>query len=142
MESSRIGVALSGGGVRAAVFHLGLLARLAHDDLLKNVAFLSTVSGGSMVTALVYALSGLRWPSSQEYLRGVLPEARTLLTTKSIQRNVYARTARQPWLLGRERARVVSASMQELWGITGLIRDIPPHPRWMINATTYETGKS
>ena len=32
----KIGIALSGGGVRATVFHLGVLARLAEDDLLES----------------------------------------------------------------------------------------------------------
>ena len=52
-----IALALSGGGVRAAVFHLGVLARLASDDLLERVTFLSTVSGGSMAVGLVYHTS-------------------------------------------------------------------------------------
>ena len=52
-----MGMALSGGGVRAAVFHLGALARLASDDLLEDVTFISTVSGGSMVVGLVEARS-------------------------------------------------------------------------------------
>ncbi len=59
-----IGIALSGGGVRAAVFHLGLLGRLAAADLLEQVTFISTVSGGSLGMGLVYSLSGNRWPKS------------------------------------------------------------------------------
>ena len=43
----KIALALSGGGFRATVFHLGVLARLAKEDRLKYVNFLSTVSGGS-----------------------------------------------------------------------------------------------
>ncbi len=40
------GVALSGGGMRAAVFSLGVLQALARYDLLADVDYLSTVSGG------------------------------------------------------------------------------------------------
>ena len=37
----------SGGGVRAAVFHVACLQRLALDGLLESTTFVSTVSGGS-----------------------------------------------------------------------------------------------
>lgn len=50
----KVGVALSGGGFRAALFHVGLLARLAELDLLRHVEVLSCVSGGSIVGALYY----------------------------------------------------------------------------------------
>lgn len=43
------GLALSGGGFRAALFHIGVLARLAELDLLRQVKILSTVSGGTLV---------------------------------------------------------------------------------------------
>src|SRR5262249_38043352 len=48
------GLALSGGGFRAAFFHLGVLARLAETGELRRVEVLSTVSGGSIVGALYY----------------------------------------------------------------------------------------
>ena len=51
-----IALALSGGGYRAAAFHLGTLDMLHRLDLLKSVHVLSTVSGGTL-TGLKYALS-------------------------------------------------------------------------------------
>ena len=48
----RIGLALSGGGLRAAAFHLGCLRALNDRDLLERVATISAVSGGSLVAAL------------------------------------------------------------------------------------------
>lgn len=50
----KLGLALSGGGFRASLYHLGVLARLAESDLLRHVEVLSTVSGGSMVGAAYY----------------------------------------------------------------------------------------
>jgi len=47
----KVGLALSGGGLRAAFFHLGVLARLAEIDALRSIEVLSTVSGGSIVGA-------------------------------------------------------------------------------------------
>lgn len=49
-----MGLALSGGGFRAAFFHVGVLARLAELEILPRVEVISTVSGGSIVGALYY----------------------------------------------------------------------------------------
>jgi predicted acylesterase/phospholipase RssA len=51
-----IALSLSGGGYRAAGFHLGVLDMLHRLDLLKDVSALSTVSGGTF-TGVRYALS-------------------------------------------------------------------------------------
>src|SRR5258708_2781393 len=50
----RAGLALSGGGLRASLFHLGVLARLAEADVLRSVEVFSTVSGGSIAGAHYY----------------------------------------------------------------------------------------
>ncbi len=50
----KVGLALSGGGFRAALFHIGVLARLAELDILRHVEVLSCVSGGSIVGAYYY----------------------------------------------------------------------------------------
>jgi len=47
-----LGLALSGGGFRAAFLHLGVLAQMARRGLLRQVAAISTVSGGSTIGAL------------------------------------------------------------------------------------------
>jgi hypothetical protein len=46
---SAVGLGLSGGGIRSATFCLGVTQVLAERDLLKDVDFLSTVSGGGYV---------------------------------------------------------------------------------------------
>ncbi|MGC2221291.1 MAG: patatin-like phospholipase family protein [Methylocella sp.] len=79
--SETLGLALSGGGFRASLFHIGVLARLAELDLLRHVNVLSTVSGGSIVGAYYYlkvkqllegerldAVAGRVTPSSQAYV--------------------------------------------------------------------------
>jgi predicted acylesterase/phospholipase RssA len=50
----QVGLALSGGGFRASIFHLGVLAKLAELDLLRRIEVLSCVSGGSIVGAQYY----------------------------------------------------------------------------------------
>jgi predicted acylesterase/phospholipase RssA/MinD-like ATPase involved in chromosome partitioning or flagellar assembly len=50
----KVGLGLSGGGFRAALFHIGVLARLAELDVLRRVEVLSCVSGGSIIGAHYY----------------------------------------------------------------------------------------
>jgi predicted acylesterase/phospholipase RssA len=53
-KDGKLGLALSGGGFRAALFHIGTLAALAEADHLKDVEVLSCVSGGSIIGAYYY----------------------------------------------------------------------------------------
>jgi predicted acylesterase/phospholipase RssA len=52
----KVGLGLSGGGFRASLFHIGVLARMAELDLLRHVEVISCVSGGSIVGAHYYLL--------------------------------------------------------------------------------------
>ena len=56
-EEQKIGLALSGGGFRATLFHLGGLTRLNEIGLLARLGCISGISGGSV--AAVYL--GLKW---------------------------------------------------------------------------------
>lgn len=46
-DKTRVGLALSGGGIRSAAFQLGLMSGLHKRHLLKGIDYLSAVSGGS-----------------------------------------------------------------------------------------------
>lgn len=52
--AGKLGVSLSGGGFRASLFHIGVLAALAERDMLRHVEVLSCVSGGSILGAYYY----------------------------------------------------------------------------------------
>jgi predicted acylesterase/phospholipase RssA len=52
--AGKVGLALSGGGFRASLFHIGVFARLAELDMLRHVEVLSCVSGGSVIGAHYY----------------------------------------------------------------------------------------
>lgn len=54
MVRGKIGLALSGGGFRASLYHIGVLAKLAEYDLLRHIEVLSCVSGGSIIGAHYY----------------------------------------------------------------------------------------
>lgn len=55
MKDKKIGLALSGGGYRAAAYHIGTLRALNRLGILDKVDVISAVSGGS-ITAAYYAL--------------------------------------------------------------------------------------
>ena len=97
----RLGLALSGGGFRASLFHIGVLARMAELDLLRHVEVISTVSGGSILGALYYLhLKRLleQKPDSQiadgDYLEIVRRIEREFLA--AVQKNIRTRTFRNP----------------------------------------------
>lgn len=52
--AGKVGLALSGGGFRASLYHLGVLAQLAELDVLRNIEVLSCVSGGAIIGAYYY----------------------------------------------------------------------------------------
>lgn len=52
-QTKRIGLALSGGGFRAAAFHLGVMRKLSAMNLLDKIDVLSCVSGGSIAGGFV-----------------------------------------------------------------------------------------
>jgi predicted acylesterase/phospholipase RssA len=47
----KIGLALSGGGFRASLYHLGLVRFLRDAGLLSQVSHITAVSGGSIIAA-------------------------------------------------------------------------------------------
>ena len=138
----RVAIALSGGGVRAAAFHCGVLRRLALDGLLERTTFVSTVSGGSLVTGLILCQNDHRWPKSEEFLEGVLGRVGRCLTTATLQWSYMWRVVAAPWRLARGRAGVLARQLEAQWGIAGSLQDLASVPRWIINATCFETGKN
>src|SRR5205823_6775935 len=74
-SAKRIGLAMSGGGFRAAAFHLGVMRKLDAIGLLDKLDLLSCVSGGSIAGAFVAA----NWSESDK-----LDRLDTYLRTRSI----------------------------------------------------------
>lgn len=50
-KGNKIGLALSGGGYRAAAYHIGTLRALQKLKILDKVDVISSVSGGSIISA-------------------------------------------------------------------------------------------
>lgn len=54
VKQTKLGIGLSGGGFRAALFHIGVLAAMAEKNTLKDIEVLSCVSGGSIIGTFYY----------------------------------------------------------------------------------------
>ncbi|WP_139461052.1 patatin-like phospholipase family protein [Aeromonas veronii] len=169
-KNKRIGLVLSGGGIRAMAFHAGVIRYMAEQDELEQVTCLSTVSGGSLVVGLIMQLSGGKWPSSEYYLTHVSTRLKSLLTRQQRQplTNVFSRlflgdiegaktSLRQNFpmqdiilttisyilrkpWLFRERLHLLAKAYQNCWGVNSTLGELSPKPEWRINATSAEYG--
>jgi NTE family protein len=74
-QERKIGLALSGGGFRAAAFHLGVFRELQQRKLLKRLDLLTCVSGGSIAGGFL----ATHWDDPD-----VLEKLETYISTKSI----------------------------------------------------------
>jgi len=94
----KIGLALSGGGFRASLFHIGVLAKLAELDLLRHVEVISCVSGGSIIGAFYYLELKKLLESGKtthaDYLRMVRDVETKFLA--GVQKNVRTRILASP----------------------------------------------
>ncbi|MDP9078852.1 MAG: patatin-like phospholipase family protein [Bacteroidota bacterium] len=98
----KVGLALSGGGFRASLYHIGVLAKLAELDMLRKVEVISCVSGGSIIGAAYYlevrnllqTKTDLQI-TSQDYIDIVKRLSDNFL--KGIQRNLRMRIMANLW---------------------------------------------
>jgi NTE family protein len=133
---------LSGGGYRAMLFHLGTLWRLNELGLMKGLAKISSVSGGSITAGML----GLRWNQldfnaankatnlEQLVIDPIRSLAGTTIDTGSIITGI---------LLPRRTVadEVAEAYREHLFGDSTL-QDLPSDaegPRFVINATNVQT---
>lgn len=82
IEKGTVGLALSGGGIRAGAFAVGVLQALYSRGLLRFCDYLSTVSGGSYAGAFLASLghhphSSLNWGRTEGTTSGGSPAARS-----------------------------------------------------------------
>ncbi len=93
-ESIKIALALSGGGFRATLFHLGVLIRLAELDRIKDIAGIVSVSGGSILAGHFIH----RWDEAVCSHEGFISVAADLIKfcRKNIRDSVFT-----PWLWSR-----------------------------------------
>ena len=137
------GLALSGGGFRAALFHLGSLWRLNELGWLKRLAEVTSVSGGSITAAYL----GFRWKDlkfdnngvATNFIDEIVPPVRALCLKTIDIGNVLAGII-DPFF--RPIEHVAAHYRKELFGQKTL-QDLPADdkgPRFTIYATNLQTG--
>lgn len=137
-----IALALSGGGIRAMAFHLGVLKRMAERSLLERVARISTVSGGSLLMGLIYKSCDFTWPTSQQFLDKSYPSVGEQLCSRSLQSGASSQLIRPwNWRYCLSRANLLALELRKNWGLDVPLSAIGANPEWSINGTTAENGK-
>lgn len=132
---------LSGGGVRAMAFHLGVLKFLADHQALERVKRISTVSGGSLLIGLVLQETNFVWPKSDEFNSRIYEVLREKLCARSLMWGAIRKLIHPcNWKYFLSRANLVSLALQTEWGISAKLTDLPNFPEWSINGTNAENG--
>jgi predicted acylesterase/phospholipase RssA len=145
----RLGLALSGGGFRASLYHLGLLRFLHDAGLLSHVTHITSVSGGSIMAAHL-ALNWDRYTgdarefdaAASEFLDFVRLDVRNRVTRR------FPLTLPLRWprrLLGRSNRQLTRTGLLEyhyeryLYGDKSLF-ELPEKPQLHILATNLSEG--
>lgn len=94
--ANAVGLALSGGGIRSATFCLGVVQVLAEKDLLKDVDFLSTVSGGGYTGSFLTRRLG-EGAAHAEVARPRGPDPEPIRYLRQNAKFLVARTLKESW---------------------------------------------
>jgi NTE family protein len=127
-KEKRIGLALSGGGFRAAAFHLGVFRRLRELDLLWKLDLLTCVSGGSIAGAFLAS----RWGDD-----GALAALDKYLRTASIAVSSVIGGIIDPFASRLDK--LAATYERDLFGARTL-GSLASGPRLYLNATNLATG--
>lgn len=141
-QDRQVALALSGGGIRAMLFHLGVLRCIAESGGLEFVTRVSTVSGGSLLLGLIFHACGYRWPTSAQFTSSVYQTLRHDLCSKSLQWGAVRQLLwPHNWRYLLSRSNLLAKALQKEWGISESLSTLDNTPEWSINGTTAETGR-
>ena len=134
-----VGLCLSGGGFRAMLFHVGVLARLNLAGRLRTLNRISSVSGGSITAGML----GLRW-NELKFAGDVATNFDELVTEPlrafahlKVDLPAMATGALLPFVTISDR--VVAKLNKHLYK-NATLQDLPGTPEFVINATNLESG--
>jgi NTE family protein len=139
-ERAGIGVCFSGGGYRASLFHAGAVRRLNELGLLTRADTITSVSGGSIMTAQLATYRralGSEWQAGRVAPRfdELFAEPLRRFTQRNIRtRAVLGRLRPRNWF----RANVDSDALARRYAdgpAPGRLGDLPDHPRFVFVAT-------
>ena len=139
---------LSGGGFRAAIFHLGALLRLHELGRLQQLSLISSVSGGSITAAWLAACylrqrsdereSFAAWCARIDFLQDVIEPFRTI-AGRDLRTWPVLATLAFNWLWPSTRVELLRKGYQAFLGDLAL-RDLPQSPRFVFCATNLTFG--
>jgi NTE family protein len=141
-REQRKGIALcmSGGGYRAALFHLGALRRLNELGVLSRIDTFTSVSGGSIALAQLATFLARRKAPAEPgvpvdgFEEGVARPLREF-TAKDIRTGAaLARLAPRNWLKPGAQSEALAAAYEQ-GPAPGRVADLPAHPRFVFLAT-------
>jgi len=145
MATTGIGLALSGGGFRAALFHFGSLLRLNELGLLPQVREVCSVSGGSIVAGQL----ALRWRALEFDAAGVaanLDDCVGVPLRAFCRRTIDLRALLGGWLHPfRRPSHYLERSYDRHLFRGATLQDLPldaEGPRFTFYATSLQTGAS
>lgn len=127
-EIKRIGLALSGGGFRAAAFHLGTFRKLKELGLLDKIDLFSCVSGGSIAGAFLCS----RWN-----VPTALDEFEAYLRRRSIAVSSFLGGALNPF---GTRLEALAASYDRHLFHDAMMATLRAGPRIYLNSTNLASG--
>ena len=132
-----LGLALSGGGSRAAAFHCGVVQALEELGYLEKVEAVSTVSGGSLFGA-AWLASKARGQTTSEALAAIQEE---------LERGFIGRSVR-PALISAlmpgtaySRTQLIADTFDRVFFDGFALGDLPEQPALCINATILNNGQ-
>jgi NTE family protein len=139
---------LSGGGFRAAIFHLGAMLRLHELGVLRGLDLISSVSGGSIASAWL-ASSYLRqretssegfaeWCDRTDFKREVVDPFREIVA-RDLRTFPVLATLAWNWLWPSTRVNLLRKGYQGFLGDLALL-DLPAAPRFVFCATNLTFG--
>lgn len=145
-DGTRIGLCLSGGGFRAALYGLGVVRYLAEAGLLAQVQAVSAVSGGSVAAAVLAD----RWPalarenfSLEAYIREVEEPFHRAVTETNMRNEAIGRWAKRHLSLrGRSRGSAMGNVLVEHLLQARRVSDLDPMLQVILTSTDCATGRA
>ena len=134
-----IGLALSGGGFRAALFHLGALRRLVELDILPTVDRISSVSGGSIIAGrLAEVWDDFAATPDVHRFEKLVGDPIRAFCDETIDVIAIAKAALSPFATAGEMLEQAYAKSL----ITKRLDQLPDHPTFIFNASNLQTGRN
>jgi NTE family protein len=137
--TAEVGLALSGGGFRAVLFHVGSLWRLAELGVLAKLDRISSVSGGSIVAGrLAECWTDLGTPPMLDRFRELVAEPLQSFCRRTVDAVAISRGALSPF-------RTAADVLEEIYAehlFAKRLNQLPDRPTFVFNSTNMQTGRS